>query len=261
MRNLALRALITAFATIVFTPTSAAAQQDDDWRFTLAPFYLWAMETNGTVSARSTTVPVFLDFADAADNLGGAFSFHFEAHKGKWGGFADLNFVRLSSETDFDVQLGNLTRTIEGDFNLNLTFFEGGASYEVYRPARVAVIGGLRSYSLGAELEFSGAAGSVSPLDASRTSTDGFVGLTVRPALSPKLSLLGRGDIGGGSAEFTWSGMVGIEFRPRPSIGLVFGYKGYGIDVGSDDDDGEPLREYDMTHYGPIFGLNLHWGR
>jgi hypothetical protein len=259
MCTLFFRAIVIATVSLLVAPASAFAQQNDEWRFTLAPFYLWAMETNGTITARSATVPVFLDFADAADNLGGAFSFHFEAHKNKWGGFVDLNFVRLSTETDFDVQLGNLTRTIEGDFNLDITFFEVGASYEVYTPARVAVIGGVRSYSLGAELEFSGAAGSVSPLDASRTSTDVFVGMTLRPALSPKWSLLGRGDIGGGSAEFTWSGMVGLEFRPRPSIGLVLGYKGYGIDVGSDD--GEPLREYDMTHYGPMFGLNLHWGR
>ena len=57
---------------------------------------------------------------------------------------------------------------------------------------------------------------------------------------------------------FTWSGMVGVEFRPRPWAGLVAGYKAFGIDVGSDDD--ERVREYDVTHYGPIVGLNLHFG-
>ena len=38
--------------------------------------------------------------------------------------------------------------------------------------------------------------------------------------------------------------------------GLV-GYKALGIDVGSEDGD---VTEYDVTHYGPTFGFNLHWG-
>ena len=42
-------------------------------------------------------------------------------------------------------------------------------------------------------------------------------------------------------------------------LGLVLGYKGMGVSGGSETDD-KPIREYDFTYYGPIFGLNLHWG-
>ena len=260
MRRRTPRLLIAAIvACIGLAPAQAWAQQDNEWDFTLAPLYLWAMETNGTLTAGSRTVPVFLDFADAADHLGGAFSFHFEARKDRWGGFADLNFVRLSSESTFTIPVGSQTRTIEGDFDMGIRFFEVGASYLVHEPAKVGIIGGLRTYTLSPELEFEAGALEVTPIDASRTSTDGFVGVTLRPALSPRWTLISRADIGGGSAEFTWSAMLGFEFRFRPTVGLIFGYKALGIDVGSNDD--EPVREYDMTHYGPIFGLNLHWGR
>jgi len=32
-----------------------------------------------------------------------------------------------------------------------------------------------------------------------------------------------------------------------------------GVSGGSETDE-KPIREYDFTYYGPIFGLNLHWG-
>lgn len=82
------------------------------------------------------------------------------------------------------------------------------------------------------------------------------MGVTLRPALTPKLRLVSRADIGAGSAELTWNAMIGFEYRFKPSIGMALGYRGYGIDV--DNDDAKQVREYDMTHYGPIFGLNLH---
>ena len=46
---------------------------------------------------------------------------------------------------------------------------------------------------------------------------------------------------------------------PEAWLGLVLGYKGMGVSGGSETDD-KPIREYDFTYYGPIFGLNLHWG-
>ena len=69
----------------------------------------------------------------------------------------------------------------------------------------------------------------MTPIDASRTAVSAFAGITYRPALSEKLSLVSRADIGGGSG-MSWSGMLGFEFRPKPWAGLVVGYKSMGID-------------------------------
>jgi hypothetical protein len=57
----------------------------------------------------------------------------------------------------------------------------------------------------------------------------------------------------------SWSGMVGFEFRPKPWAGMVLGYKAMGIDFGKESND-KDIRKVDLTYYGPIFGLNLHWG-
>jgi hypothetical protein len=243
-------------ATTILAPQPVFAQAGDNWRGTFSPMYFWATELNGDLTARGTTVPLFLDFADAADNLGGAFSFHFEAQKRRWGVFSDLNFIRLSSDATFT--LPALDAVVEGDADLDNTMFEIGGSYLLSDAAQFAVIGGLRTYSLSPKLEFRTDVIEVEPIDASRTSVNGFVGFTYRPQLAEKWSFLSRADIGGGGG-FTWSGLLAFEFRPKPWAGLLFGYKALGIDVGSDSDD-QALREYDVTHYGPLLGFNLHWG-
>jgi hypothetical protein len=249
---------VAAMTIGILMPRLAFAQQSDTWKGSFAPLYLWATKLDGEITARSTTVPVFMSFADAADKLAGAFSFHFEAEKGRWGLFSDLNFVRLSTESQFTIQGPVSTQTVDGDFDLDNTFFEAGASYLLSEDTNFAVIGGLRTYTLSPKLEFSGANVSVTPIDASRTAASGFAGFTYRPPINEKSTFLSRADIGGGSGT-SWSAMLGFEFRPKPWAGLVLGYKVMGIDVGSETDEKE-VREYDVTYYGPIFGLNLHWG-
>jgi hypothetical protein len=247
--------VVVALLLLLGLAPSASAQSRDEWNVTFAPLYFWATELNGELTARSTTVPVFLSFADAADNLGGAFSFHLEARKRRWGFMSDLNWVRLSSESEFTTPAIN----IEGDFDLDLTMFEIGGSYLLSEPAAFSVIGGLRTYTISTKLAFSTPNIQVTPIDTSRTSPNGFVGFTFRPRISDKWTFLSRADIGAGNAELTWSGLLGVEYRMKPWAGLVLGYKALAIDTGISEDD-VTLTEYDVTHYGPIFGLNLHWG-
>ena len=248
-------AMAVAMVTLL-APRPALAQQGDRWEVTVAPLYLWATKIDGELTARGTTVPVFLSFADAADNLGASFSVHVEARKGRWGLFSDLNFVRLSSDAEFS-RPGTSLPVIEGEFDFDNTIFEAGGSYRMNEASPLALIGGLRTYSISPKVEFTTPNLTIASIDVSRTSVNAFAGFTFRPQLSPKVTFLSRGDLGAGDG-FTWSGMVGFEFRPKPWAGLVAGYKAFGIDVGSDDD--EPVREYDVTHYGPIVGLNLHFG-
>jgi len=252
------RLLMMATMTIgVLLPQAASAQPSDDWKFTFAPFYFWATRINGDIATRAGTVPVFMSFDDSADNLSGAFRSHFEAEKNRFGIFSDVDFNRLSTESDFTLQ-GPLAITVRGDEDVDNTFFEAGASYRLTDAAPFAVIAGLRTFTLSDKIEFSTPNLSVTPVDASRTAVSGFAGFTYRPALSEKLSFLSRADIGGGSG-MSWSGMLGFEFRPKPWAGLVLGYKAMGIDFGDEEDDKE-IRKVDLTYYGPIFGFNIHWG-
>jgi len=250
--------LVAALTLCMLAPQPAAAQQSDTWKGTVAPLYFWATRINGDIATRAGTVPVFMTFDDAADNLAGAFSFHFEAEKKRFGIFTDLDFNRLSTEANFTLQ-GPLAATVNGDADIDNTFFEAGASYRLSESTPVAVIGGLRTFTLSSQVEFTTPSVTVTPIDANRTAVSGFAGVTYRPTLSEKVSLVSRADVGGGSG-LSWSGMLGFEFRPKPWLGLVAGYKAVGVDFGDETDD-EEIRKVDLTYYGPIFGLNLHWGR
>jgi hypothetical protein len=232
----------------------ADAQPPDAWDVSVIP-YFWPTRVDGDMAAGPRTVPVFLTFADAADNLAGAFSFHAEAAKGRWGVLTDLSFIRLSSSAPFTI----LNRPIEGEFKLDNLTFELGGSYLLNPAARIGVIGGLRTYTMAPRLEFRGTNSQATPIDTSQTSANAFVGITVRPRLAERWTFIGRGDVGGGNADFTWSALVGLEFRVASWGGVEFGYKALGIHVTTDDED-RIVSEYDMTHYGPIFGFRLHWG-
>jgi hypothetical protein len=245
-------AAIAPLAALLLTPVGAFAQSTDGWKVDLYPLYFWAMSLNGDINVRSATVPVDLAFSDAAENLAGAFSFHFEARKGRWGTLADLNFIRLSTDADFAVA----GRPVTADFELDNVLFEAGASYLVHEPAAVAVIGGLRTYTIAPKITLTAAAGATS-VDDSVTSPNAFVGVTLRPRLSEKWTFISRADIGGGDANLTWSAEAGIDFRFKPWGSLALGYKGLGIDVEYDD---KVVRKYDVVHHGPFFALGFHWG-
>ena len=249
--------LMAAVMLGILMPRPAAAQQSDSWKMSLAPLYFWATAIDGEIATRAGTVPVFMSFDDAADNLAGAFSFHVEAEKNRFGIFSDLNFVRLSTESAFTLQ-GPAAMTVDGDADFTNTFFEAGASYRLSDATNVAVIGGLRTFTLSSQVEFSTPNVSLTPIDASRTAVSAFAGVTYRPALHEKVRLISRADIGGGSG-MSWSGMLGFEFRPKPWAGLVAGYKAVGIEFGKETEDRE-TRKVDLTYYGPIFGLNFNWG-
>ena len=135
--------------------------------------------------------------------------------------------------------------------------FEAGAAYVVNEPAQFAVIGGLRTYTLSPKIDFSTGLGGVTPIDEIETSANAFVGVALRPKISARWSLLTRADIGGGDANFTWSAEGGLRFRFAQWGGVAVGYKALGIDV---ERENVAVREYDVVHHGPFFGLDFHFG-
>jgi hypothetical protein len=147
----ATRLLILAVLAVgVLFPRPTSAQPADSWKGTVAPFsfYLWASRINGDVSTRAGTVPVFMTFEDAADRLAGAFSVHFEAQKKRVGIFADVHFIKLSTDADFTLQEPPAT-IVHGDVDVDNIFFEAGASYLLSDTptTNFAVIGGLRTFN------------------------------------------------------------------------------------------------------------------
>jgi hypothetical protein len=66
----------------------------------ITPLYLWAARISGHVAVDHQTVPVYVDFKDAAKKLAGAFAVHTEVRRGRWGVLTDINFLRLSTDVN-----------------------------------------------------------------------------------------------------------------------------------------------------------------
>lgn len=246
-----------ALTLMMLAPRLACAQPSDTWKGSVVPLYFWASSVSGDLTAANRTVPVFMSFDNALDDLAGAFTFHVEVERRRVGFFSDIDFVKLSTGSQFTLQTP-IPRTISGDLELDNTIFEVGGSYLLSETTRFAVIGGLRTFTAGADVRFSAGNEAVTPVDASRTAVYGLVGFTYRPEFHERWRLLSRADIGGGSG-FSWSATLGIEFKATQWLGLMAGYKGLGVDIDNNNDD--ELGSYDATYYGPGFGLILHWGK
>jgi hypothetical protein len=253
------RFLAVLIVLAVAVPKAARAQTatpPDTWQVEFAPFYFWAAQLSGDMTVRNDTIPISLSFEDAAKHLAGTFTFHFEARKHRIGVMSDLMYMRLSTSSTFTLPS---TAVVPGDMKLSNTLFQVGGTYLVVPARELSIVGGVRTYTISPEIDFTSGTVVVTPVDASKTVTDGFVGFTFRPKLAEKWILISAADIGAGGSKMSWSAGIGAEFRFKPWGGFVFGYKAYGIDVTNDIAVNVPT-EYDVTQYGPGFGFNLHWG-
>ena len=201
-----------------------------------------------------------MDFADAASNLAGAFSFHGEARHGQWGVIGDVNFIRLSTDVSYTTPIINAP--IAGTLKMDQVLFNGKVTYEVKRGSKFLVVGGIRSLTMSPAAHFTGpVGGQLADVSISKTGVAGVVGFVYRPKVGDKVRLLTQADIGGGTA-FTFTALGGVEFLIKPWIGLAGGYNVLRIDTGNVPTSGTgPINDvqYTVTQYGPVFTLAFHW--
>jgi hypothetical protein len=253
-------ALAIAVCGVLATPPVAFAQSDK-WEVGVAPLYFWAATTDGTLAVNGTRdIPVYMDFADAKSKLAGAFSFHGEARKGRWGVLGDINFIRLSSDVSYTTPI--IGAPIAGTIKFDQIIFNGKATFEVKPGTRFILVGGIRTLTMSPNAHFTGpVGGQLADIDISATHVAGVAGFSYRPRLRDKLMLITQADVGGGSA-FTWSAGGGVEFLIKPWIGLAVFYNALRIDTGNVPKSGSgPVSDvqYAVTQSGPAFSLTFHW--
>ncbi len=253
-------ALALAVCSVFGTPAHAFAQTDK-WEVDVAPLYFWAATTDGNLAINGTkSIPVYMDFADAKSKLAGAFSFHGEARKARWGVLGDINFIRLS--TDVSYTTPTINAPIAGTLKLDQILFNGKVTYEVTPNRKFHLTGGIHSVTMSPTAHFTGpVGGQLADIDISTTKVAAVGGFIYRPKLGDNVVLLMQADIGGGSA-FTWSALGGVAFLVKPWMGLAAGYNALRIDTGNVPKSGSgPINDaqYAVTQYGPAFSLTFHW--
>lgn len=243
----------TATVKSTSSPETPAPQtvDPDKWQFQVSP-YFWLAGLHGTGGVVNRTTQVDESFSDVFDALNFAFMGTFEARKGKFISLTDLEYVSVSDEK---ATPGPLFSTVDAGFKTFI--FDPEVGYRLVensaKGASLDVLGGARIWRVKTDFEFGAGILPATRIEASRSWVDAVGGLRGKMALSPKMFLTGKFDLGGGGSKFTWQVFAGAGYNVNPKIALIFGYRV--LDVNYDKNN----FVFDMNQRGPIVGLGFRF--
>jgi len=235
--------------------TSDSAPPDtsrDKWHFHFTP-YLWVAGVSGQGGIGTLNVNVNSGISDDNVRLNFGFMGTFEARRNKLSLVTDLQYSNLGTERPTP---GILFSNSSADFKTFILDPEVG-----YRIAAnpekgrfIDVLGGVRYWHLRADLNFDAGLLSARSATGSKDWADGVIGVRGRAAISKRVFVLAKADIGGGGSKFTYQlfGGVGIGVGRRTS--LIGGYR----DLHVNYDKNNFL--FDMSLAGPILGMSFRLG-
>ncbi len=243
----------TATAKPINSPATPVPQtvDPDEWQFQFSP-YFWLAGLHGTGGVGNRTTAVDESFSDVFDALNFAFMAAFEARKGKFISITDLEYVSVSDEK---ATPGPLFSTVDAGFKTFI--FDQEVGYRVFenpeKGASLDVLGGVRVWHVSTDFEFGAGILPATRIQASRNWVDAVGGLRGKMALSQKMFLTGKFDLGGGGSKFTWQVFGGAGYNLNPKIALIFGYRVLDVDYDKNN------FVYDMNQRGPILGLGFRF--
>jgi hypothetical protein len=252
-----------AAASLIVT-SSSIVNASEEWEFALSPLFLWGMNINGDATIGDATAPLELDFKDdVLENLEAVLTVHFEARRGLWTVFTEVQYVDLGPTVN--VAMGPIE--VESDITFKNTMFELGAAYTFSESdsTRWEVIGGGRYTDQDIEVDAIVSTPLPPPLDEADIDMGGgddwwhaFLGARVFHSFNEKWSFIGRTDLGYGGSDnkaLNASFMFDYRFRGWGSAFAGYRYLQYDYDNGSSSNG----YAYDAYQQGPLLGLTFYW--
>jgi hypothetical protein len=236
-------------ATSKAVPTSPQSGSSDKWQFQFSP-YFWLASLHGTGGVGNRTIQVDESFSDIFHSLKFALMGVFEARKDTFVSLTDLEYVSIR---DDKATPGPLFSNVDAGFKTFI--FDQEVGYRLYddpaKGASVDVLGGIRVWHVSTDLDFGAGILPATQIQGSRNWVDGVVGLRGKAAVSKKMFVTGKFDLGGGGSKFTWQIFGGGGYNVKPNIALIFGYRVLDVDYHKNN------FVYDMNQRGPIMGLGF----
>ena len=266
--------MLIACATVV---NAAEEKLDDKWHFAITP-YFWAPNIDGTLKygvppGAGGSPKVDVGPNDYLENLDFAIMIAGEVRKGRWSVFTDVIYLDFSDE---DSKVKSID-FIDGGSNPVSSSLDAGTesslkglawtlagSYGVLQGdlGRLELLAGLRYFGVEASTDWrlattiTGPGGSrvfqrTGSVSRSEDLWDGIIGLRGRLNLgASKFYIPYYIDVGTGSSEVTWEGMVGLGYGFK-WVDIILAYRHLYYDMGGDD------LIQDMRFSGPAFGLKI----
>ncbi len=237
----------------VLLPASASA--GDEWQIRITP-YLWFAGVKGDVSTipGAPVAPIDVSPSQALEDTEASFMGAFEVRKGRHGGFLDILYTDVESETTLIPAPINLTlKTTSKN-----TLLSAAYAYELYDrdQASVDIFGGVRYWEVETQLDFGGGLGLLAgrTISSNEDWIDPLIGINARSALGGSkffvAGIVGVGGFGVGSDEFhDVSGHIGYQWNK--TIGTTLGYRMYDVKY----ENGDFL--YDVRQEGWLVGVSF----
>lgn len=261
-------AITALLATLGLAPAEARAQTaaapsgGSGWSFDFTP-YIWGVAMSGDVQGGALpAIHIDMSFSDILDNLDAGLLGAFEARKGRWGMLFDAIYMKLEgSGTASRTGAGPIgaTATASAELEVAQTMLAAAVAYRaVEGRAPVDVIGGLRYAKIEADATINGSffaqSGAVAR-SAKKDWVDPYVGVRFLTPLADHWTFVSYLDIGGFGvgSEFTWQGLVGVNYEFSKTFSAKFGYRYLAVDY---DKSGFV---YDMANSGLYLGLGIRF--
>jgi hypothetical protein len=250
--------VLTGFIlTATCVPTVAAAA--DDWKFSVAP-YLWGAGIDGTMTVRGYEADVDKSFEDILNDLDFGAMVNLQARRDRLGLYTDVLFLKVSATSDVANPAG--ATILEATVETEQWIVDFGASWEVAswvkcgeKTGFVDLIVGGRYWNVESEIESSRPVfGGDGKVEKTMDWVDPIVGARFSVTLTPKLSLVGRADVGGfdigDASELTWSASAYLGWHFTPLVSGWFGWKYLSVEREADRDN-----SVDLALSGPVLGV------
>ena len=225
--------------------------QENTWEYKIAP-YAWLSGIEGTSGVKGIEAAVDMPLDDILDILEFAGYLAFEANKGNWGCYADLQYIKLSGGDSV------LRGPIKADVEMNLEQFhmELGVKYRIYHNENTTIrlIAGVQYTYFALDMKIEGNRISTSA-DGSEDWVDPTVGITFDHRFTEKWGAHLTGQVGGFgvSSDFTWQVLAGVGYAISDNWNLIGGWRHQYIDY---ENDGFV---YDLDIGGPILGATYQF--
>lgn len=197
--------------------------ESSGWEFTVTPL-MSTVSVDGTIGVSHRSAHINVPWSKLQHYVESGYALNLEARNDRHAFFFSGSYLKLGDD-------GTLSEPVSAyaDVDLQITNFEADYSYRLNDSKKypLEAFGGVRYWRFKTDID---AAVFVPGYQLSFSDTeqwvDPVVGLQFRPALTKRLSLLLRGDVGGFGlgSQFTWKGLGAINYQFTTHVGGQVGY-------------------------------------
>ena len=275
-RQALLSAVFVTFLVLFLPLITLAQSPSNQWQFAITP-YLWLPNIDGTLKynvppGTSGRPEVKVGPNDYLENLDFAVMINAEARKARWSVFTDVIYLDFSKETskvksiDFGGNVVSSSMDVGTESSLKGAAWTLAGGYSVLQGdlGRLEIFAGFRYFGLKASTDWQLTATVTGPgpgrvfqrsgsISQSEDLWDGVIGLRGRLNLGgSKFYVPYYLDVGTGSSEVTWEGVVGLGYGFK-WVDIVLAYRHLYYDM--DDDN----LVQDLRFSGPALGLTFRF--